>query len=106
MFGWLKKVGSGLKAAGKGVWWAARRPETQIVVTAFWPSSLLVSAIAVVRIAETKKMTGEEKKAFAISQLAQFAFKAGFTKRSELDKLVADALAIIERRAQMLEQGG
>ena len=103
MFGWLKKVGSGLKAVGKGAWWVAKRPETQIVVTAFWPSGLMMAAMAAVRIAESEKMTGEEKKAFAISQLAQFAVKAGFTKRSELNKLIDDALAVVENRAQMLE---
>jgi hypothetical protein len=103
MFGWLKK---GLKAVGKGAWWAAKRPETQIAVTAFWPSSLMIGAISAVRIAQSKEMTGEEKKAFAISQIAQFAMKAGFTKKSDLNKLIEDALAVVEARAQTLEAKG
>lgn len=104
MFGWLKKVGSGAKWLGEGAWWALKRPETQIVISAFWPGALATAAIGAVRIAETKRMTGEEKKAWAISQVFQLAAKHGFKKDADLSKLIEDALAVVEHRAQMLEQ--
>ncbi len=101
MFGWLKKI-------GKGAWWVVKRPETQLVtqvaVKSFWPVALINVAINVAKIAESKNMTGDEKKAWAVAQMAEFAFRMGFNKESNLNKLVEDALAVVERRAQMVEE--
>jgi hypothetical protein len=98
MFGWLKKI-------GKGAWWVAKRPETrlvtQVAVKSFWPAMLLNVAVNVAKIAEAKNMTGEEKKAWAITQIAEFALRMGLEKESDINKLVEDALAVVERRAQM-----
>lgn len=101
MFGWLK---DSFKTFGKLAWKGLRRPETRMLVMAFYPQALLLSALNVVRIAENREMTGDEKKQWVLETIAEVAIKHGLKKQSDLNKLIEDALAIAERRAKMVEE--
>ena len=102
VMGFFGKIFGGLKSVGKGAWWVAQRPETQIAVSAFWPASVLMKTISLVKLAEGKGFeTGEAKKAWVMSLIMEMALSAGINKPSDLEKLIEDALAVVERRAQM-----
>ncbi len=97
-----KGVGKGAKKVGKGAWWVAKRPETQIAVSAFWPASVLTKTISLVKLAEGKGFeTGTAKKAWVMSLIMEVALRHGIKKPSDFEKLIEDALAVVERRAQM-----
>ncbi len=97
-----KGVGKGAKKVGKGAWWAVKRPEAQILVSAFWPASVLMKTISLVKLAEGKGFeTGTAKKAWVMSLILEVALKAGINRPSDLENLIEDALAVVERRAQM-----
>ncbi len=95
-------IGRAFKNVGKGAWWVAQRPETQLVVSAFWPAAIFTKTMSLVKLAEHQGFeSGTAKKAWVLGLIAEVAFRAGINKPADLEKLIEDALAVVERRAQV-----
>jgi len=93
LFGGIKAIGRGFKAAGKGSLWVLKRPETRLALSLL-PGPALVSEIVSVVVAVEATKGNKMKK--ALKEGIPIFEKYNITKNSERRLAIELAVAIME----------